>query len=67
VVFPERKNVAAARLRQPEQAAATLLIGGGQGSVTAKAEVRAGVEFYFEEGELLLPPKFDPTPEENKR
>ena len=27
---------------------------------------RAGAEFYFEEGELLVPPRFSPTAEEEK-
>ena len=29
-------------------------------------EIRALREFYFEEGELFVPPTFDSTPEESK-
>ena len=29
-------------------------------------QIKAGVEFYFEEGELSSPPTFDPTAEEKK-
>jgi hypothetical protein len=27
-------------------------------------QIRTGTEFYFEEGELFVPPTFDPTPQE---
>ena len=31
-----------------------------------KVTIQALREFYFEEGELQMPPTFDPTPEEVK-
>jgi hypothetical protein len=30
-------------------------------------QLETGTQFYFEEGELLVPPTFDPTPEERKK
>jgi hypothetical protein len=64
VLLPERKNAAADRLREKERVPALLRI--GTASETPKIEIEAGPAFYFEEGELLVPPTFDPTPEEKK-
>jgi len=43
----------------------------GQGHATGAhqflaLQIKAGVEFYFEEGDLLSPPTFDPKAEEKK-
>jgi hypothetical protein len=65
VTIPGRKNLAADRLRDKERVEATLRIG-SPGSATSTVQLETGVQFYFEEGELLVPPTFDPTPEERK-
>ena len=65
VVVPARKNVAAERLRDKQRVEGTLRIG-ASGSTT-KVQIEAGTEFYFEEGELLVPPTFAPTAEEKKK
>ena len=65
VVIPDRKNVAAARLKPKQRAQATL--GKSAGASSSNVQLEAGTEFYFEEGELLMPPTFDPTPEEKKK
>jgi hypothetical protein len=66
VVVPDRKNVSAERLREAQQTPATIRIGGAESSAS-KVQLVAGREFYFEEGELLVPPTFEPTPEEKKK
>jgi hypothetical protein len=65
VVVPARKNVAAERLREKQRVDATLRI--GPAGSPAKVQLEAGAEFYFEEGELLVPPTFAPTAEEKKK
>jgi hypothetical protein len=63
IVFPGRKNVAAERIRSTQPLSGRLRrAGGGEMDV----EVSAGRQFYFEEGELLVPHTMDPTPEERK-
>jgi hypothetical protein len=37
----------------------------GSGAPT-KVQLEVGKRIYFEEGELIVPPTFDPTAEENK-
>jgi hypothetical protein len=63
VVFPDRKNVAADRIRSTQRLAGRLR---RAGAAEMDVRVSAGREFYFEEGELLVPATFDPTPEEKK-
>lgn len=65
LVLPGRKNVAPERLREKQRVPGVLRVGAA-GSSTSKVDVEAGVEFYFEEGELLVPPTFEPTVEEKK-
>lgn len=65
VVFQDRKNVADERLREEQRVPAMLRV--GSASSASKVEVEGGVEFYFEEGELLMPPTFDRTAEEKKK
>jgi hypothetical protein len=64
VVFRERPDSSASRLRKRE----TLT---GRGHVTGAHQfldlkVSGGTEFYFEEGELFVPPTFEPTKEEQR-
>ena len=66
VVFPERKNVAGGRLRAGQRADGELRIGGAGSAQPSRVQVQGQVEFYFEEGELLVPPTFDQTAEEKK-
>ena len=55
--------VLAQRLKQNQDATAQVTATTASAPV-AVLEVRTGTEFYFEEGELLVPPTFDSTPEE---
>lgn len=66
IVFADRKNAAAERLREGQQVAATLRRGGDKDAGDLKLQVQVGRQLYFEEGELLVPPTFEPTPEEKK-
>ena len=66
VAIPARKNLVSERLREHERVEATLRIG-PPGSPTTKVQLETGLQFYFEEGELLVPPTFEPTTEEKKK
>ena len=59
ISIPLKKNSPVARLKEGEQAQALTSDG-------RKLSLRALREFYFEEGELRVPPTFDPTDEEKK-
>ena len=68
VVITDRENSASHRLKEGEKVV-------GQGHVTGahqflQLQIQAGVEFYFEEGELsssrMTDEMFDPTPDEKK-
>jgi hypothetical protein len=61
VVIPDRQNAAGQRLREGQRVDGMLRIGSGTPS---KVQVEIGKRIYFEEGELLMPPTFDPTAEE---
>jgi hypothetical protein len=63
VRIPDRKNVAADRLRRGQRVEAMLHIGTAP---PKKVQLEAGPQVYFEEGELLVPPTFDPTDEEKR-
>jgi hypothetical protein len=63
VVF-QKRNAATERLRQNERLPGLLMV--GDTAVPENVQVEAGPDFYFEEGELLVPPTFDPTAEETK-
>jgi hypothetical protein len=65
VVFAARKNVASERVRAGQRLDGALRIGGAT-TAPVRVQVQADVEFYFEEGELLVPATFNPTPEERK-
>jgi hypothetical protein len=63
IVIPNRRNVAADRLRQGQRVEAMLRVG----STSPKSvQIEAGPQIYFEEGELLVPPTFKPTSEEKR-
>jgi hypothetical protein len=64
IVVPNRSNVAAERLRQGQHVEAMLHIGA---TSPRKVQIDVGPQIYFEEGELLVPPNFDPTDEEKKQ
>lgn len=59
-----KANTAPTRLKEEETADATVTIPSESSAVNVK--LRGVREFYFEEGELLIPPTFDQTPEEKK-
>jgi hypothetical protein len=64
VVIPDRDNLSPERIKENETVS-------GRGHVTGAHQfldlrIQANVEFYFEEGELFVPPTFDQTPEERK-
>ena len=65
VTLPDRKNAAAQRLREGQQASGTLRAATA-GGTASPIKLQAGVEFYFEEGELMVPHTFEPTAEEKK-
>jgi hypothetical protein len=66
VSVPNRKNVAAERLREGQKVQAMLRVGPAKGKTPSAIQLEAGPQLYFEEGELRVPPTFDPTPEEEK-
>jgi hypothetical protein len=66
VSVPNRKNVAAERLREGQNIQAMLRVGAAKGKTPSAIQIEAGPQVYFEEGELRVPPTFDPTPEEKK-
>jgi hypothetical protein len=59
VTIPERDNTAATRLREGETVLGEVLASGSDEVMPLRISV--GPEYYFEEGELLVPPMFDPT------
>ena len=63
VSIPDRKNVAAQRLREGQRVDAMMRVGS---AAPAKVQLEAGKRIYFEEGELMVPPTFDSTAEEKK-
>ena len=63
IEFSDRANTSKERLKEKVNAPGRLHIPGGTPQTVSVETVR---EFYFEEGELFLPPTSDPTPEEKK-
>jgi hypothetical protein len=61
VVFNDRENSVAARLKEGDEAAGEA--GAGR-APKQKIQVKAAREIFFEEGELRAPPNFDTTDEE---
>ena len=66
VSVPNRKNIAAGRLREGEKVQGMLRLGPGQGKTPSTIRIEVGPQVYFEEGELRVPPTFEATPEEKK-
>jgi hypothetical protein len=67
VAVPNRRNIAAERLREGEKVQAFLLrLGPAQGKTPLTIRIEVGPQVYFEEGELRVPPTFEATPEEKK-
>jgi hypothetical protein len=64
ITVPVRENLAIRRIKEGETTTA-------QGAVTGAGQlfdirVRAKRELYFEEGELMKEPRFEPTDEEKR-
>ena len=59
VTIPNRENAAVKRLRTKETAAAEARVSDAQPSLPL--QIHVDTEFYFEEGELLVPAKFEQT------
>jgi hypothetical protein len=66
VSVPNRKNIAAARLREGEKVQGVLRLGPAQGKTPSTIQIEVGPQVYLEEGELRVPPTFEATPEEKK-
>jgi hypothetical protein len=63
IMIPDRSNFANQRLKQDEQVSARIIDPSASATMPI-LQIRTGTEFYFEEGELFVPPTFDPTPQE---
>ena len=63
IVFSNRRNTAKERLKEKVSDTGMLQI---PGAAPRSVRVEVVREFYFEEGELFLPPTFEPTAEEKK-
>ena len=63
IEFSNRGNTSKERLKEKVKAPGLLHIPGGASQTVPVETVR---EFYFEEGELFVPPTFEATPEEKK-
>lgn len=64
VVFRERKNTVTQRLKESEGAQGQFRVTGADQLLDLQVQV--GTEYYFEEGELAMPAKFDTTAQERK-
>lgn len=64
VIIAGRPNTAPQRIKEGQDVAGEALLGGAQSQKPLKLQITAGREFYFEEGELLMPDTPDPTGEE---
>jgi hypothetical protein len=64
VVVPERANSFSERIREGEQVPAKAQLAEQDASRAIEIQVEANIEYYFEEGELGVPPTFAPTEEE---
>ena len=60
LTVPERANSIAEMIREGEQVMAAARLA-EDAPETAEIQVQAGIEFYFEEGELRVPDTFDQT------
>lgn len=64
VVFPGTTNAAASRLREKQRVAGEMKV--DNAPAPKKIQVEVNREFYFEEGELRVPPDFRTTSTENQ-
>ncbi|HEY5813575.1 MAG TPA: hypothetical protein VIT23_13085, partial [Terrimicrobiaceae bacterium] len=64
VLFQDRNNTPAQRIKENEQAQANFRVTDAPQS--GELQLQAGTEYYFEEGELAIPAKFGQTAEEKK-
>jgi hypothetical protein len=64
VVVPGRANSMVERIKEGQQVAAEAQLAGEDTPRTVEIQIQAGIEFYFEEGELRFPMVMDPTEEE---
>jgi hypothetical protein len=64
ITIPESTNSAPHRIKERQEVAGEIPAAVGSAAKTLK--LQAGIEFYFEEGELHMPPNFDDTEEERK-
>jgi hypothetical protein len=62
-MIPDRANLATQRLKQDQQVTARVT-DTAAAATRPGVQIRTGTDFYFEEGELFVPPTFDPTREE---
>lgn len=63
VSFADRGNTASLRMKENDNLSGQFRLAGGAPRTLSVTAVR---EFYFEEGELAVPPNFEPTAEEAK-
>jgi hypothetical protein len=66
VSVPGRRNIVAERLREGQRVQAMLRFRPARGRTLSAIQIETGPQVYFEEGELLVPPTFETTPEERK-
>jgi hypothetical protein len=59
VAILDRENTATARLREGEDVLSEVMASGSEEGMPLR--ILVGPEYYFEEGELLVPPMFNPT------
>ena len=52
ITFPGRANAPEARIEEGEKVSGRILVEGNKGPETSEIQLEAGVEFYFEAGEL---------------
>ena len=64
VVFLDKNNTASQRLSHDQPSRGRFHVSGAHEFLDL--DVQPGTEFYFEEGELAMPPTFERTPEEKK-
>ena len=65
VIFQDRNNTAAQRIKENERAQAQSHVTGAHQFLDL--QVQAGTEYYFEEGELAIPPLFEEQTAEEKK
>ena len=64
IVIPKSKNKASLRIKNEQEIIGEIPM--AEGGAATSVKLVAGVELYFEEGELHVPAQFDQTDEERK-